>query len=535
MAGGYTLDGTAKGLVFSLNTDTLVTRPLASLATPRGDAAATILGNYAYLSGGYTSSPLGGSTNTISCQSPLSSMERYDLLLNEWQVDTGMINGRAGHALFAMDGYLFAVGGETLDCSSGIRSLSQALVQVDSVEVMDKDLSNWRYLGILHYHRFRPSYVVWQGSDGDDQPTIYMLGGQDSFRDACQCFPTMDDIDPVVRLTSRADSLFATPRPTPPPTTPAPTPQPTPAPVPTVAGPPIFTLENDACANAIEVEAIPIGIGRRDIKYGNTDLASVETAPACGLNIGEPGVWFKVQGTGGVLYASTCDDFTDYDTQITVYDGGCGNLRCVNANANENTFSCGKKSRVRWESSRQTTYLILVHGFNSLNNSPSGNYALWVEGEEPINDRCQDAIQINVGDSLAGNTFYATLDFGNNGDTSGQSGSGENCVVNGVSNGPYGAVAGIWYYTIGTGRTMTVDTCDDFTNYDTYLHVFTGNCGNNINCIGGSDNNIECGSLVSKKSKFSWQSNAGTRYSIFVHGASFALNRGRFVLTLTED
>ncbi len=60
------------------------------------------------------------------------------------------------------------------------------------------------------------------------------------------------------------------------------------------------------------------------------------------------------------LTASTCDA-ADFDTKLTVYDGGCGVLGCVTGN--DDTIGCsGFTTEVTWTADG-TEDLILVHGF----------------------------------------------------------------------------------------------------------------------------------------------------------------------------
>lgn len=51
------------------------------------------------------------------------------------------------------------------------------------------------------------------------------------------------------------------------------------------------------------------------------------------------GVRYKVMGHDQVLTASTCDGTAStFDTQISVYEGGCGKLECVASNDQYSPF-----------------------------------------------------------------------------------------------------------------------------------------------------------------------------------------------------
>ena len=118
--------------------------------------------------------------------------------------------------------------------------------------------------------------------------------------------------------------------------------------------------ENDNCEDAIPL-AVPAFV------MGTTLLATPDEPPAftCGTSVGAPGVWYSVIGTGTTMTATTCTNFFDYDTKISVFCGDCfGDLLCVGGNDD----SCpdgasGLLSTVSWCSQVGAEYLILVHGF----------------------------------------------------------------------------------------------------------------------------------------------------------------------------
>mmetsp|Transcript_19105 Transcript_19105/g.54250 ORF Transcript_19105/g.54250 Transcript_19105/m.54250 type:complete len:1116 (-) Transcript_19105:109-3456(-) len=86
-----------------------------------------------------------------------------------------------------------------------------------------------------------------------------------------------------------------------------------------------------------------------------------------------PGVWYSVVGNGQIISATTCDESTNFDTQITVFEGDCfitpdvadqGDvpLQCVTGN---DQSACGSSSFVEWQSELGVVYRILVHGYGS--------------------------------------------------------------------------------------------------------------------------------------------------------------------------
>ncbi len=81
----------------------------------------------------------------------------------------------------------------------------------------------------------------------------------------------------------------------------------------------------------------------------------------------------------------------------------------------------------------------------------------------------------------------------------------------------------VWYYIVGNGGDMTVDTCIG-TSYDTKISVWEGSCGSLV-CVAGNDD--DCG----LQSSVTWTSTPGTDDYVMVHG--FSSSTGDFELTLT--
>ncbi len=91
-----------------------------------------------------------------------------------------------------------------------------------------------------------------------------------------------------------------------------------------------------------------------------------------------PGVWYTFESDLPCILASTCGDYTNYDTQISVYAGDtCDNLVCVDGN-DDGGGECELKSftgpfpaetmtryYVLVHAETMTRYYVLVHGFGS--------------------------------------------------------------------------------------------------------------------------------------------------------------------------
>lgn len=132
---------------------------------------------------------------------------------------------------------------------------------------------------------------------------------------------------------------------------------------------------NDDCANAIPVD-IPSS------NSGTTLAASFDDAPTCYTFVSAPGVWYSLTGTGNQITASTCADYTDFNTQINIYSGSCGQFICVAGNDN----NCGIGGGIHPYNSTATfcsevgeVYYILVQGFYN----DMGNFQLDISEGDP--------------------------------------------------------------------------------------------------------------------------------------------------------
>jgi len=141
-----------------------------------------------------------------------------------------------------------------------------------------------------------------------------------------------------------------------------------------------FTIPptNDDCEDAIALEC------------GTTITGSTVLATDSGANAA-PDVFYTYTGSGFAenITLSLCDEATDYDSLLRVFDDEC-NL--VNEIA-ENDDACGLQSELVFESDGTTIYTIMVEGFGA----GSGNYSMAITCEEIL----------GVGDStFDGFTFF---------------------------------------------------------------------------------------------------------------------------------
>jgi hypothetical protein len=101
---------------------------------------------------------------------------------------------------------------------------------------------------------------------------------------------------------------------------------------------------------------------------------------------------------------------------------------------------------------------------------------------------------------------------------------------------------GVWYSVIGTGSTLTADTCASSliggtTIPDTIVMVFGGTC-DSLTIVGNNDDvGLVCGagSGVERRSRVSWCSEAGASYFVFVAPFSAGPQTFLFTLTISDD
>ncbi|HEX2899796.1 MAG TPA: T9SS type A sorting domain-containing protein, partial [Bacteroidia bacterium] len=134
----------------------------------------------------------------------------------------------------------------------------------------------------------------------------------------------------------------------------------------------------------------------------------------------------------------------------------------------------------------------------------------------PSNDGCANATAIGCNSSVTGSTLCATVDAGL-----------PFCGTTG------GTAPGVWYSFTGNGGFASLSTCNAATNYDTKLHVFTGNCGA-LTCVAGNDDyssTTQTCSFSSLRSIVEFCTTPGETYYVLVHG--FSSGSGNFQLDLT--
>ena len=124
------------------------------------------------------------------------------------------------------------------------------------------------------------------------------------------------------------------------------------------------------------------------------------------------------------------------------------------------------------------------------------------------NDLCTDAMPLNEGDTVTGDTSTASFSAAPFCDTA-------------------VTAPGIWYSYVAGGGDVTLSTCDQ-ASYDTKISVYTGDCSALV-CEIGNDDGPTCSAYTSE---LTFDSTSGVEYLVLVHG--YDTWTGAFDLTVGE-
>jgi hypothetical protein len=150
-----------------------------------------------------------------------------------------------------------------------------------------------------------------------------------------------------------------------------------------------FVLTNDLCADAITVTC-------GSATAGTTTGATFDNAGTCGTSNTQPGVWYKITGTGNTFSADLCTG-TSWDSKITVFEGTCANLICVDGNDD----FCSLQSRVDWFAENGIDYYILVHQYGA----GGGAFTLTLDCTSPVTATWQGDDNTDYNDWFGANNW----------------------------------------------------------------------------------------------------------------------------------
>lgn len=155
---------------------------------------------------------------------------------------------------------------------------------------------------------------------------------------------------------------------------------------------------NDDCAGAVDLT----NPGFTESLYNQNVYDATNDALTCSPNDpdGRNGVWYKVIGNGCTMTASTSNfPFTNYDTEMALFEGSCAMLTCLDLNDENNTpfhttngtmnvgtaAESGGGSAVQWMSTAGTEYFIFV-GQGPFNFRPVGDLQVTLSSDCPMGD-----------------------------------------------------------------------------------------------------------------------------------------------------
>jgi len=132
---------------------------------------------------------------------------------------------------------------------------------------------------------------------------------------------------------------------------------------------------NDACANAVVIDAAPYS--RTTVTTGAT-IDATDPAVGCGNGSRAKSVWYRFTApSNGTLTVNTFG--SNYDTILATYLGTCGAFAAVPGACNDD--SSGAQSLVSFTASAGTTYYFLVSAYSS--NGGSLVFQLTLQGAAP--------------------------------------------------------------------------------------------------------------------------------------------------------
>jgi hypothetical protein len=234
------------------------------------------------------------------------------------------------------------------------------------------------------------------------------------------------------------------------------------------------------------------------------DLGGGSTASASGTNLdatAEPGepdhngftatasVWYRwTAPADGAVRINTCG--SDFDTVLAVYGGSA--IDALTSLASNDDSSCGLQSRVPFNATAGTAYLIAVDGYGG----QEGSIELELRPPNPpSNDDFADAHELGGGStaSASGTNLDATAEPGE------------------PDHDGFTAGASVWYrWTAPDDGAVKIDTCDS--DFDTVLAVYRGSAIDALTPRASDDES--CGS----QSRVRFTATGGTTYRIAVDG-----------------
>lgn len=167
------------------------------LSSARGDIDVARVNGDVYVSGGFT--------HENEWSTPKNTVEKYNIATATWSMVDSLNTERGDKQLVALNGKVYALGGERKMDVRDIPKEERPKLGVrseilDTVEVLNPGedvhggLAEWRNLAGMPGQLFRFAAVEWESEDDDEDGFIFVFGGQVGYDSECKCFRTTDKV-----------------------------------------------------------------------------------------------------------------------------------------------------------------------------------------------------------------------------------------------------------------------------------------------------------------------------------------------------
>ena len=206
-----------------------------------------------------------------------------------------------------------------------------------------------------------------------------------------------------------------------------------------------------------------------------------------------------------------------FTVSVSFSDDGTAEEYVVSNNVNDETANVAAdgSAEFTFPSGSDVTFTAMAVGFEDC--MVTGGASFTCAPPAPENDLCGDATAVVCGETISGSNVGGT----NTG----------NPDIGFCGTGP--GNSGVWYVFEGTGDIVTATTCNEGTDFDTKINVYSGSC-EEFACIGGNDDSTDDGCQIgtlNRKSKVEFDSEIGVTYYILVSG--FGSADGNFDLSIS--
>jgi len=216
------------------------------------------------------------------------------------------------------------------------------------------------------------------------------------------------------------------------------------------------------------------------------------------------GKWYHYRGEGKVVKASTCSENTKFNTFTAIF------RKCDKSASGYlyeyliHTDQCS----LNFYGADKEDYFIIIGG-TKVNNQTFNDGTMFVEftyDVSPDEHVCEKAVEIG------------SLPFTVTSQTAASEPTTDTCQN--------AERSGMWYHFVGTGKSITAQTCDETTSFDTVLSVHDSCDTSSRSCVSMNDDSCGMGSVLT------FDSEEGKDYYLFVSGAKS--ESGIFRLTVEE-